>query len=156
MIRALLRGRRGRWRWRPWTLPVSGPPFPLAAHVIVGKLYVRSRLWYLRSIFLICLPNNNIEIRIGNIFQTIEKFEIRYLNALAVSQKLLILCRWFSASSLFSIIFTAEVLTYWRGANRDFHTHPSIPIHLLTAFEHLSLYIQKHLGVVTINSKLKH
>ena len=29
-----------------------------------------------------------------------------------------------------------------------------IPIHPLIAFEHLSLYIQKHLGVVTTNSKL--
>ena len=35
-------------------------------------------------------------------------------------------------------------------------TEISIPIHPRVAFEHLSLYIQKHLGVVTINSKLEH
>ena len=40
-----------------------------------------------------------------------------------------------------------------RGAYRDFHTHTH-PIHPLIAFEHFSLYIQKHWGVVTTNSKL--
>ena len=42
-----------------------------------------------------------------------------------------------------------------RGAFRDFQPNPIHPVPL-TAFEHLSLYIQKHLSVVTTNSKLEH
>ena len=43
-------------------------------------------------------------------------------------------------------------MTLRRGAYRDFHTYP---IHPLIAYEHLRLYIQKHFGVVTSNSKLE-
>ena len=50
-----------------------------------------------------------------------------------------------------AVISTAkeEVLTEISKPN------PSHPIHRLTAFEYLSLYIQKHIGAVTKNSKLE-
>ena len=61
-------------------------------------------------------------------------------------------CNVHEQKSLVRVVLLEEVLT-----EISIPIHPlwvTHPIHPLIAFEHLSLYIQKHLGVATRNSKL--
>ena len=77
-------------------------------------------------------------------------------------------CSFLVIKAIFSLVqFTGPVTSTSRKEQlllapqsgaliRDFHSHPipiTQPIHPLKTFEHLSLYIQKHLGIVTAYSK---